>query len=986
MRGKLTLLAGVCAGAIAFPAYAQQADDQPVPGEIVVTAQRTAERLQDVPIAVSAFSNESLEQQQISNPLELQLALPNTTLTYGNFSGTNITIRGIGSPVVAASGDQGVAIHLNDMPLIASRIFDSEFYDLERLEVLRGPQGTLFGRNATAGVFNIITAKPDLSGFKASGEASYGNYNARQIQGMVNVPIGETLGVRLAGIYLKRDGYTRNLNTGNRIDGRDYYSLRGSLKFEPTDSTRLTVTGQYFQEDSNRSRGQKQLCAKDLTGILGCRPDQEGFDAINGDATATGVLASQEFLAIAFGGLGLGELAQFGLGSVYADDGDNYSGAVVPNDVRTVAIDFEPLWKSKQTTIQAELKQDLGPNMTLTLNGGYSHSKYSSSIDYNLTTTRSILNNPGLVNLRDAAAGLGVYSPTARLFATRMLASGAFRPGSNQICTSAYDPLHAGSIGGRIQGCTDNSNEFDYSAGENTQWSLEGRIATNFDGPVNFLLGGLYLENKGKNITYSVIASGFDYMAAFLGILNSGFGASTLGPPFFDSETARAELKTYGVFGEVYFKIADNLKLTGGLRYSNDKKYIAARQPFLNALVPNGTTNVNAVLNTLDNDASIAGQQAYAIQSGTFDAVTGRVVLDWKPELSFTQDTLVYASYTRGNKPGGFNPPYDPNLFPPIPLTFKGETIDAFEIGTKNSFLGGALQLNLTGFYYKYKDFQVSRIINRTSFNDNTNANIYGVELESIIRPERNFTINASLSYLKTKILNFSAIDTRDPSNGRSDVVIIKDLQSAANCVVAPTVQGSVPIATTLALVDGFNAAAGGGLIRPAVPVPGTNSLGAYSLCGALGSFLQSAVPAGTYLFDAGAGGGLFLPGGVARNISGNELANSPNWKFSVGAQYDAKVGGDWTLSPRVDLHMTGNSWGSNFNTARDKISAYEIVNAQIILSGPDSKFSARAFVSNVFDSQAITGKYITDPSSALFTNIYTLDPRTYGVAVGFKF
>ncbi|PKB14446.1 TonB-dependent receptor-like protein [Novosphingobium kunmingense] len=989
MRAKLTLLAGVCAGAIAFPAYAQDAEDaqdlRTSGNEIVVTAQRTTQRLQDVPVAVSAFSTDNLEKQQISNPLELQLALPNTTLTYGNFSATNITIRGIGSPVVAASGDAGVAIHFNDMPLISSRLFDSEFYDLERIEVLRGPQGTLFGRNATAGVFNVITAKPDLTGFKAAGEASYGNYNAIQVQGMVNVPVAETLGVRLAGIYLKRDGYTKNLNTGNQIDGRDYYSVRGSLKFEPTDTTRLTVTGQYFQEDSNRSRGQKQLCAKDPTGILGCRPDREGFDAINGDATATGVLASREFLAIAFGGLGLGGLSKFALGSVYADDGDNYTGAIVPTDVRTVAVDFEPLWNSDQTTVQAELQQDIG-NVTLTLNGGYSHSKYSSSIDYNLTTTRSILDNPGLVALRQAAAGQGVFTPTERLFATRMLASNTFRPGSNQICTSAYDPLHAGSIAGRVQGCTDNSNEFDYSAGESTQWSLEGRVATDFDGPFNFLLGGLYLQNKGKNITYSVMASGFDYMSAFLGILNSGFGNSTMGPPFFDSETAKAELTTYGVFGEVYFNIADNLKLTGGLRYSNDKKYIAARQPFLLLPVANGTSNVNALIDQLDNDKSKPGQQTYAEQEGTFDAVTGRVVLDWKPEVSFTQDTLVYASYTRGNKPGGFNPPYDPNLFPPVPTTFKGETIDAFEVGTKNTFLGGELQLNLTGFYYKYKDFQVSRIINRTSFNDNTDANIWGAELEAIIRPSRNFTVNASMSYLNTKILNFSAIDTRNPSNGRSDVAIIKDLQSGANCVVAPTVAGSVPIATTLALVNGFNAAAGGGLIRPAVQVPGTNSYGAYSLCGALGDFLRASTPVGTYMYDTGAGGGQFLPGGVARDISGNELANSPKWKFAIGAQYDADIGGDWTLTPRVDLSVTGTSWGSNFNTIRDKLAGYEIVNAQLILTGPESKISARAFISNVFNSQAITGKYITDPSSALFTNIYTLDPRTYGVAVGFKF
>ena len=151
-------------------------------------------------------------------------------------------------------------------------------------------------------------------------------------------------------------------------------------------------------------------------------------------------------------------------------------------------------------------------------------------------------------------------------------------------------------------------------------------------------------------------------MSAFLGVATAyGLGLPSLnfgmGPPFYYSDTDRFELKTYGIFGEAYFDITDNLKLTGGLRYSNDKKYIRARQPFLNVLVPFGTEDVNEILLGFDGDSSKPGQQVFAEQSGTFDSITGRVVLDWKPDLSFTQDTLVYASYTRGNKPGGFNPP-----------------------------------------------------------------------------------------------------------------------------------------------------------------------------------------------------------------------------------------------------------------------------------------------------------------------------------------
>ena len=163
MRAKATLLAGICAGAIAFPAYAQDTDVEeelaatssgPV---IVVTAQRQAQSLQEVPIAVSAFTAETLEAQQIENASDLQLTLPNVSFTKSNFTGSSFTIRGIGDLCVGVSCDSATAIHTNGSPLFATRLFETEYFDLERVEVLRGPQGTLFGRNATSGVVNIIS-------------------------------------------------------------------------------------------------------------------------------------------------------------------------------------------------------------------------------------------------------------------------------------------------------------------------------------------------------------------------------------------------------------------------------------------------------------------------------------------------------------------------------------------------------------------------------------------------------------------------------------------------------------------------------------------------------------------------------------------------------------------------------------------------------------------------------------------------------------
>ena len=288
MKFKALIGTSVLAMAVATPAHAQSGGSSSDPyGEIVVTAQRQSERLQDVPIAVSAFSSEALEAQQIKTPSDLQLTLPNVTFTKTNFTSASFTIRGIGDLCVGTTCDSATAIHLNGDPLFSTRLFETEFFDLERIEVLRGPQGTLFGRNATSGVVNVITAKPKLDTFEASAEGEYGNYNSIKGKGMVNIPLGNTAAIRVAGIYLNRDGYTKNLYLGNRIDDRDLYSVRGSLRWEPTPDTTIDLMASYFHENDNRARIQKQLCQRDPTGILGCLNNRLDASPFNGNATFT---------------------------------------------------------------------------------------------------------------------------------------------------------------------------------------------------------------------------------------------------------------------------------------------------------------------------------------------------------------------------------------------------------------------------------------------------------------------------------------------------------------------------------------------------------------------------------------------------------------------------------------------------------------------------------------------------------------------------
>ena len=330
--------------------------------------------------------------------------------------------------------------------------------------------------------------------------------------------------------------------------------------------------------------------------------------------------------------------------------------------------------------------------------------------------------------------------------------------------------------------------------------------------------------------------------------------------------------------------------------------------------------------------------------------------------------------------------------------TFGPEFVDAFEVGSKNVFANGKFVFNLTGFYYKYKGLQLSRIIARTSVNDNVDAEIYGLEAEAVIRPIREFQVNIGASYLHTKVSQDKLLSNpRDPSGGRSDAVIIKDITNGSNCAVtsnagsAAGVNGFVNFVNTSinagidvnrngTVTDSVDIKPGAGL-RSASPFPADSGLaatGAFSICGVLSSF---AGPAGPSF-----GGVTVQNAGVAVNIRGNDLPQAPNYKFSVGAQYDIEMANDWHLTPRVDLTYTGESFGNIFNGNANRIQGYAQANAQIQLDGPDDRWFVRGFIQNIFDSNATTGLYVGDQSQGLITNIFTLEPRRYGIAAGVKF
>jgi iron complex outermembrane recepter protein len=1008
---------------------------------IIVTAQRQSQSVQDVPIAVSAFGAEQLQKSGIEGAADIQFALPNVTFTKSNFTSQSFQIRGVGSNAVGASTEGSTGIHINDIPVGSARIFETEFFDVERVEVLRGPQGTQFGRNATGGVLNVITRKP-TDEFEGQVELEYGNFQSIKVKGALNVPLGETAGIRLAGTYLNRDGFTKNLFTNSNIDGRNQYALRGTLEWNPGDNTQIDFTVQHFEEKSDRSRTGKQLCNRDVTGIYGCLPDRLEYETSNGNAFLSSILPSRQFLSVALAnnlrGTPLaGAVPQIVAGLALTDltRADSFAGVVNPADLRTVSVDYAPTYKSNETLVQLAFKHDF-EKASFKVNAGWAKTGVDSTTDYTISV-QNPLSLPVFIGNPALAAPFGLTPAVTQL--RNALFQGNNIGVSNVQANSRE--TYSGFIGGNILGYAPNGIDYDRSVGATKELSVEGILTSKFDGPLNVLVGAIYSKTISTQVDYYVASSGLDYAAAVLAFPSG----SALAAPFFNNETSRYTLKGIAGFGEVYYQATEDLKFTIGLRYLKDEKFVRDRSVLLNTPVPYGTTNALPALRNIDANVGIAGIQEFREQSASFKRLTGRAVIDWKPELAFTDDTLIYASYSRGFKSGGINPPFDAAIFPNARTAFGPETINAFEVGTKNRFNDGTVQINLTGFYYSYKDLQISSIIQRTTFNDNVNATIYGVELETLWKPINNLVVGATASYLKTKIGNRQILDPSNVTAGRSDVLVIKDLQSAAQCVVEPGAAGTNVEARLVQISTFYSTllpAVNGALANPLLPaatraqltplagglaqvgpaagaagstaftVPGAGTRGNYGLCAALrglaatyGGAAATAQAFGLGAIVPGASLGVNVTDGVLTDITGNELQNSPNFKFSASLDYTYPLKNDLALNFRVDYAYTGKQFGSIFNRGSnaqtpggactvggntvvcgDKLPAFSLVNAQFRLSGPDDKWALRAFVQNVFNKQAITGLYTTDQNSGLFRNAFLADPRRFGLAAELKF
>ena len=920
LRCALAMGAGAAAILAGAPALAQQ---KPAPsaaatatiGELVVTAQRREESIQNVPIAVSAFSGDALKTQRIETGADLLLAVPNVTFSRGNFGGYNFQIRGIGTKLVATSADAAIGIHQNNVPLTANNLADADFYDVDRVEVLRGPQGTQFGRNTTGGLVNIITAKPsDTASSRLTAE--YGNYNSVKVNGYANLPVTEDFAIRAAGSYVKRDGYGHNLVTNNDVDGRDLWSTRLSARWKPTDRFTADVMWEHFNEDDNRARVAKQLCIKDpgLTSLAGVPTNLAGRSTqlyltqgcVPGDLHGANALQAVNSAATLGGGLGI-------LTGLIT--GDAYAGKVQDPNLRNIESAFDPMYRAKSDVVMGTFDYKLTGALDVTFTASYAKNHQFTEADYNRTT------------------------PTQNFNVTPLSPGGVFT-----------DP----QVGP--------SNQFrtiDFSNYDADQRTFELRMQSSYGGRFDFSLGASYLR-------YKTISDYYVTSNTLTAVTEGLFNAQTPGCPlmgslsqpqcqyvdpsaipdgsghnYFDNRTAYA-ITSYAVFGEAYYKLTDDLKVTAGLRYTIDRK---EAQPYEPGLFLPGS-----------------GLAALPQQRVEFKEPTGRLNLEWTPHLSFTDKSLFYVSYSRGYKGGGFNPPQSAgqHLFPDA---YAPEFIDAIELGSKNTLADGTLVLNATAFGYKYKGYQVSEIIQRTSINVNIDAKIYGAELEGIWEPVKNLRFNANVGYLHTELDDTDSLDLINLTQGDPSVALVKNGSTFSDCVA--------PVAQLAQLQGVINAG-----ILPAIAmtgVPGRTDIG---VC-------QGAFAAGTPLSALVT---VTPSAGIPAHLGGNELPNSPEWTVSLGAQYHWDLAGGWGLTPRADFYYQAKSYARIFNAVNDRLDSYTNVNLSLILDNPQNGWNVQLFVKNLANKTVVTDQYLTDDTSGLFTNIFLTEPRLYGISVTKQF
>lgn len=953
------------------------AQEKPLIEEIIVTAQRMEESAGSVPIALNAFNDAMIEDRQIVALGDLQIFSPNLNYTTTNTAQMAFSVRGVGT-LVSNEAESGISLHTNEVPLPPNQP-PIEIFDVERIEVLRGPQGTLYGRNATGGVINIVTAKPNFDAFTGYLDAEAGQHNLLRLRGALNVPVNDSLAFRVAGLSLDRDGYTDNLAGGqvpgisDEIDGRDLYGLRASAAWRITERMEATLVYERFDEDDDRAFTHNVLCKTALVGanITGCEPGEFSLEPAN---------PSSSVLALTYALRGVTALgardAETGL--VYRYPRPNIT------NLRDVHIDHEPAYELEQDSWQLKLKHEFNWG-EVTLSGGYQEWSRVSTVDDDNSVGHELSPIP------DAPGGVYPVSAVPR----------SVDGVSGDTCN-----VDAGQLG-LEGGCVLNANltrAYSYSdwVDEQEQWSAEIKLRTTLDGRVNFA-GGVNYQSSQSDSLISTLSNEYDFANQIGGLSDVGLFLRDPSPAFiFFSypgaiilETA-IEFDSVSAFAELYADLSEDVKLTLGLRYNRDEKDIADRVIGAGALDLNSPGGANGalgpdpvwvrfdalldptVLDTLrgfydvppDADPFTALLQIPIVPQineqrlitgtptkQTWDAWTGRAVLSWHP----TPELMVYGSFSRGYKPGGFNP--GTTFFQPLSVveaavTYDREDVNAFEVGAKGLLLQDSLSVRVAGFFNDYDALQLADNAQRLSpgtLNDNVNAEMYGAEVELRWRPQGLPRAEFELGYawLHATLNNEAPrLDQLDATGGNPDYVSLR-VPSGLPVPYAARVEDVLPL-VDLAIASGF---AIGPSESPAGQYP--NGIPAFFSPEFLNAFGVETLP------------------WILKDVSGNRIPEAPEHTLHLAASYTWDVAGG-ALTARWDYYWQDHAYLTVFNRPSHRVSSWDQHNATLIYEHGSGRWSARAWIKNIENDVHITGGLRT----SFYEAFAVTDPRAFGASI----
>lgn len=708
LLGSAAVLMAVNAG---YAVQAQDESDNKNIEDITVTASKRPQTLQQVPIAVSVVTGEAVEKMGVNDLLDLQTMVPSFRMSQlQKSSQVNFIIRGFGNGANNAGIESAVGVFIDGVYRSRSAAALLDLPVLERVEILRGPQSTLFGKNTSAGAINITTKGP-TDELEGSAEVSYGNFNALNVKGTVAGPLSDTLGFRISGSYGARDGYYTNLFNGKDINERNRYSLRGQLQWEPTDTLSFKLIADYNEID-------EECCGT--------------VQLLNGPAT--------QFI---------GAPVPFGLGKQIASDENPFA--------RETVMSTQPIstLEGKGISLQADYDMDFASFTSITAYRTQTDDN-NSEVDFSGGNIASVptetlfktftqefrLTSTGDDNMVDWMVGAFFFDESVD--SKRFVRFG----------TDAYGYLNGLSGGGldTLQGLLglpagtfhqDGTGGHDYWTMDNFSYSLNAQVDFNVTDKLTLTAGVAYLNDKKEatsNVYNDEVFSNLDLVAVGNQVL---------------FQTAFAQ--TYAGFG------VD----------ATDPAQIAALEAVAPGTLAAVTAGSQAFADANDNNPDVnplLGLQALQFLPNPFYNITpsdygtlkdDEVTYSFKAAYDVTDSLNAYVSYSKGWKAGAFNLSSDsrPTLSEAqargldLETTQIGtrtaapESVSLWELGLKAGFDNGTLYVAL--FDQKIENFQSNLFIgNGFALTNAGSQSSKGFEIEGSYAPTESLMIGYGLTYI----------------------------------------------------------------------------------------------------------------------------------------------------------------------------------------------------------------------------------------------